>query len=858
MEFEKTSLWKKSLGIQGDQKVERLRSSYMMFRNNMKGLLDEVRRDFPNLTDHSIEHVDNLWRIASLFTGKDYPINPLEGFILGCSFLVHDSMLSYKTFGGKDALRNTIAWKDNYQDIIDTKYDTEEGRQKIDIKVIRQLHAKNCGDIVSHKFTGMDDNEKFLLEDDEMRIQYGQLIGEIASSHHWETEQLYELPAQVNGLAIFPVEWIINPRKLACILRCADAAAIDSGRAPDYLFRILQHNGVSRDHWIAQNRLGVALDVNDSTRLVVTSTHDFEEKDFSAWNVAYDAVKVIEEELNKCQDMLSEQDQLQIKSVAGAKSKKALASFIKTKGWIPSDVSVHISDVAHLIMTLGGKELYGKEDIQLIVLRELIQNARDAIHARRLLEGEENFSGRINIKVYKSDEDVILSVTDNGVGMSLETISHSLLNFGSSFWHEDSVNVEFPGLKNAGFKSVGQFGIGFFSVFMIAKSVVLETRKYTDGLKDAHLVKFPDGLTLAPIFANHTSSSPSYSTIVSLKLDEKYKDWPIEYEAKRNLINSTNFKVPMSAMIGALVAGLNVDVYYQAFDAEAVLVHQRIDSPVLDKKAWLRALSLADYQHDKALDEYIESNYDRLQLIHDDKGTIAGLAAVGTRFQPYQDFLGGSTIGGLLSGLHSRTGEYWMGVLERQPGDAKRVGGNFKASEKVLEDWVNGQVELLKQVFPEDIQIRFRLQLVMHHFKTDPKKMAIAYCIFYAKHNQYSVFPLNQLVIILSQGKKLLFIDSDFSSKKDNEGHGDPYMDSSQVIPLLQQDEILYVPIMNSGFLSYKLVDEVPIQDYGFVDCLYRMADDMGYKLLFSYKNNFAINSFGMTERALVMEVIKK
>ena len=125
MEFENTSLWKQSLGIKDDQNVERLRTSYTSFRDNMKGLLDEVRIDFPNLTDHSIEHVDNLWRIASLITGENYPINPLEGFILGCSFLVHDSVLSYKAFGGKDALRSTIVWKDNYQDIIGTEYDTE-------------------------------------------------------------------------------------------------------------------------------------------------------------------------------------------------------------------------------------------------------------------------------------------------------------------------------------------------------------------------------------------------------------------------------------------------------------------------------------------------------------------------------------------------------------------------------------------------------------------------------------------------------------------------------------------------------------------------------------------------------------
>lgn len=852
MEFINTSLWLKSLGIQGDTRVDRLRESYMSFRKNMKGLLDEVHKDFPNLTDHSIEHVDNLWRIASLITGDNYLINPLEGFILGCSFLVHDSVLSYNAFGGKDALRRTIEWTDKYQDIVGSKYDTEEGKHKIDFKVIRQLHAMKCGDILFRKFDVGDGDAYYFLEDDVMRRQYGQLIGDIASSHHWETEQIEKLPSQVNSIAIFPLDWTISPRKLACILRCADAAAIDYGRAPDYLFRLLQLNGVSKDHWVAQNRLGVSLDVHDPSRLMITSTHDFEEKDFSAWNVAYDAVRVVDEELGKCQELLTEQEQFQVNSVAGAKSRKKLASFIRTNGWMPSDVSVHISDVAHLIMTLGGKQLYGNDDLHLIVLRELIQNARDAIYARRLLEGEENFNGKITIKVCQQGEDTILSVTDNGVGMSLETISHSLLNFGSSFWHDEAVNVEFPGLKTAGFKSVGQFGIGFFSVFMIAESVSVETRKYTDGIKEAHLVKFPSGLTLAPIFANYTSSSTLYSTIVNVKLLKDYKDWPVELEAKRNKMNETNFKVPFEAMLSALVAGLDVDVYYKEFDKDEHHIHRRIDAADLDKRIWLRQLSLADYQHDKALDDYIETNYNRLRYVYDEHHKIAGLAAIGTRLLPYDDFLGGATVGGLLTGFHSRSGEHWLGVLEKYPGGAKRSGGEFRASKEILKEWVKTQLALLPLEVVSSLWTRFRLQLVMNYFRTDPKDIAVAYCMLSKK--EY-IMPLELLVNYLAQGKKLVFLDSDFVSNKENEGHGDSYFDKNQVASLLQEDEILYLPLMNSSFLSYKLEGGVPVSDCGFVDCLYRMATEMGCFLQFTYRNNYARNIFGMNQRALVIEV---
>ena len=188
MNYESTTLWKNTLGKQGDELIDRLRVSYQSLREHIKGLLDEVRKDFPNLTVHSIEHADDLWKKASMIIGEGYPINPLEGYILGCTFLVHDSVLSYKAFGGKDALRKTTEWTDCYQSIAGTDYDNEDGKQKIDFKVIRQLHAQKCADILCRQFEALDGTNSYLLTDDGLRKHFGALIGKIASSHHWETK----------------------------------------------------------------------------------------------------------------------------------------------------------------------------------------------------------------------------------------------------------------------------------------------------------------------------------------------------------------------------------------------------------------------------------------------------------------------------------------------------------------------------------------------------------------------------------------------------------------------------------------------------------------------------------------------
>lgn len=81
---------------------------------------------------------------------------------------------------------------------------------------------------------------------------------------------------QIPALAGFPVDWRINPLKLACLLRCADAGHIDSGRAPDYLLKLLDINGVSRNHWEAQNKLSqIDIDTTNKSNVIIASNIAF-------------------------------------------------------------------------------------------------------------------------------------------------------------------------------------------------------------------------------------------------------------------------------------------------------------------------------------------------------------------------------------------------------------------------------------------------------------------------------------------------------------------------------------------------------------------------------------------------------
>lgn len=253
MDYQSTSLWKRTLGLDNEN-VKPLRDSFLGAHENAEFLLAKIRKDFPNLTVHDISHVDSLWNVADTIIGEDYLINPLEGYILGISFLIHDAALSYETIGGIDKLRNTVEWKDVYADGANGK-DEEIFKKECDFTAIRALHAREAESILSKIFTKDNGTTFYIIDDDSLRRHYGELIGKIAASHHWDIDDVSSLELQINPRREYPNEWKINAQKLACILRCADAGHIDNGRAPDNIYNILSVNGVSKQHWDSQNHL---------------------------------------------------------------------------------------------------------------------------------------------------------------------------------------------------------------------------------------------------------------------------------------------------------------------------------------------------------------------------------------------------------------------------------------------------------------------------------------------------------------------------------------------------------------------------------------------------------------------------
>jgi molecular chaperone HtpG len=123
-----------------------------------------------------------------------------------------------------------------------------------------------------------------------------------------------------------------------------------------------------------------------------------------------------------------------------------------------NEFSVNIRQVVRLL----GERLYSNPSV---VVRELIQNAYDAIHARYGSKG--TTKGQINIFINPARK--ALTFSDNGSGMNEQELVNYLSRLG------DGVKI-YQGEA----EHIGEYGIGFFSSFIIADRIVLRTRKTDD------------------------------------------------------------------------------------------------------------------------------------------------------------------------------------------------------------------------------------------------------------------------------------------------------------------------------------------------------------------------------------------
>ncbi len=636
MTYMQSTLWKRAFGESNSDshkwQRELLQNAYFALRKQAETLVGNISADLRQYTIHDVTHLDALWGVASEIVGPDFAITPVEGFILGASFLLHDAGMCLAAYpGGLEELQRSRLWLPTLRKTarnIDAPTDAEVSSAVIEL--IRAEHASRARELPNTEWLSPSGERYCLIESADLRQKFSSAIGDVAASHWWSHERLAsELDRIMPAPPPFPTEWRVDLLKIAAVLRVADAAHIDERRAPGFVWALRRSylSAVSSLHWLFQNRITQPERRDDA--LHYSSTSDFNPSDADAWWLANDTLRMIDNELRSTDVLLADlrgnESRFATRRVANIESISTMVQSIRVRGWIPIDTTIKISDVPNLIRSLGGEALYGVSAF--VPLRELLQNAADAIRLKVAVLPEFKLEdGLVEVSLSVDDDGMFLQVSDNGIGMTREILGGAFLDFGNSGWSTDPVFVDFPAVDPHKLNMIGKFGIGFFSIFMLGDKVEVITRRFSifmlgdkvevitrrfdKGFQDTLVLSFSGGVSRRPILrqAMQPERSVKGGTSVKVWINDRSKSVYAPFRTQEvSLSRMCEKQFPLNSIrIRSSVADESCDT-------------EPIDWRSAEPELLLKRITGLD-----ALPNIVEPYIQNLRPIYDPSGEIAG------------------------------------------------------------------------------------------------------------------------------------------------------------------------------------------------------------------------------------------
>ncbi|MCU7856255.1 MAG: ATP-binding protein, partial [Candidatus Thiodiazotropha sp. (ex Lucinoma borealis)] len=187
------------------------------------------------------------------------------------------------------------------------------------------------------------------------------------------------------------------------------------------------------------------------------------------------------------------------------------------------EFQAEVSQVLNLVI----RSLYSNKEV---FLRELISNASDAAEKLRFeaLTDEALFEddSELRVRVTFDKEAGTVTISDNGIGMSRQEVSETIGTIASSGTRKFFEAMSGDQGKDS--ELIGQFGVGFYSAFIVADKVTLLTRRA--GLGSEHGVRWQsDG---EGSYSIENLDKPTRGTEVILHLREDEKDFLENYRLR--------------------------------------------------------------------------------------------------------------------------------------------------------------------------------------------------------------------------------------------------------------------------------------------------------------------------------------
>jgi molecular chaperone HtpG len=172
------------------------------------------------------------------------------------------------------------------------------------------------------------------------------------------------------------------------------------------------------------------------------------------------------------------------------------------------NITIHTENIFPIIK----KSLYSEHEI---FLRELVSNAVDAIQKLKMVAYAGEYSGPVDqpeITISIDKDAKTLTVSDNGIGMTADEVKKYINQV--AFSSAEEFVEKYKGGNDQ--PIIGHFGLGFYSAFIVAQEVEIDTRSYRDGAQAVHWRC--DG---SPSFELAESDRTTVGTSIILHLDNE-------------------------------------------------------------------------------------------------------------------------------------------------------------------------------------------------------------------------------------------------------------------------------------------------------------------------------------------------
>ena len=444
-------------------------------KEEVKLLLSQYIKNFPEYTDHSIHHTEKVYEIVADVLNDDEieNLNDDEIYILSMSSYLHDIGMCIP--------------EEKIKIIADTEELLKE--RELHPEISREKYLRDIHHTLSKKFI-LEEWEALKIPSEE----YAEAIALVSEGHRI---------VDIGNPDIYKPKFTVKSGRsfvclpyLAAVLRISDELDITNIRTPSLLTKYyMPDNEKSILEWdkhIANTKMFI--------------TENYVEFDVKCSN--HSMLAALEEQFNKIATVINYCQKV-IRNISNTEKRtfslklEQVRNNIKYVDFDPKGIKYSF-DVDNVINAFVGENLYNDK---LTSIRELLQNSIDTCNYKKILNPDYN----PEIKLYIEKDKI--KIEDNGLGMDEFIVKNYFGKLCSSFYQQESVRKDYD--------AIGQFGVGVFSYFLMADYIDIETK--TEKSETLHFRLDKDPKNYFHFFKKSTRKTAG--TTITLHLKKEYNNY---------------------------------------------------------------------------------------------------------------------------------------------------------------------------------------------------------------------------------------------------------------------------------------------------------------------------------------------